>query len=49
MINVQIKKQKAIRGFIGTTYAVWKDKKLVGIFSTKQQAETFKQVVLQRG
>lgn len=48
MENVVIKRQKGIQGFIPVTWVVWKAQKLVGIFATKQQAQAFKQTVIDR-
>ena len=41
MENLKIKKIKGIQGFIGTTYAVYGNGKLLKIFINKKDAENF--------
>jgi hypothetical protein len=41
MENLKIKKLKGIQGFIGTTYAVYENGKLLKIFINKKDAENF--------
>lgn len=45
MENVQVKKINAVKGFIGTTYAIYKDKTLIKIVKTKEQAEKFRNII----
>lgn len=41
MENLKIRKIKGIQGFIGTTFAVYKDYKLLKICMSKKEAEEF--------
>lgn len=40
-MNVMVKKNKGIQGFIGTTYGIWQNGKLLKIFNNKKDAENF--------
>ena len=44
-MKAYIVKVPGVRGFIGTTYAVWQDKHCVKIFPEKKDAENFAAVL----